>query len=63
MPRKEYRLRGQFASRETFVVPEDLAAPRTERAPTWPRWYSLATFFIVSNATLFAMCATGRPGA
>jgi hypothetical protein len=63
MPRKDYRLRGQFVSRETFVVSEDLAARRTERAPTWPRWYSLATFFVLSNATLFAMCAIGRPGA
>jgi hypothetical protein len=44
-------------------VSEDLAARRTERAPTWPRWYSLATFFVLSNATLFAMCAIGRPGA
>lgn len=29
----------------------------------WPRWYASATFISVSFLLLFAMCATGRPGA
>ena len=59
-----YSLRGRFAARRTFVVPEGLTM-RDEPAPApqLPRWYSTAAFLIMSSATLFAMCAVGRPGA
>lgn len=61
-----YCLRGRFASRRTFTVPAniaDQAAARFAPAPRWPRWYSSAAFTLTSMATLFAMCAIGRPGA
>ncbi len=59
-----YSLKGRFAARNTFVVPEGLPL-RDEPAPApqLPRWYHAAAFFIISSATLFAMCAIGRPGA
>ena len=59
-----YSLRGRFAARHTFVVPEGLTM-RDEPAPApqLPRWYILIAFLIMSSATLFAMCAIGRPGA
>lgn len=65
MSRPEYRLRGQYVARHTFTVPEELTAHRDEPAPTpqLPRWYSLAAFLVMSSATIFAMCAMGRPGA
>jgi len=65
MHRKEYRLRGRYAARLSFTVPECLTAPRDEPAPApqLPRWYSLAAFLCMSSATLFALCAMGRPGA
>ena len=62
----QYRLRGRFASRHTYAVPEELASPlRAEPtpAPQLSRWYSLAAFLLMSSATIFAMCAIGRPGA
>ncbi|WP_336950571.1 hypothetical protein [Sphingobium aromaticivastans] len=65
MSRSEYRLRGNFVSRHTYTVPEELTALRDEPAPApqMPRWYSLTAFLIMSSATIFAMCAMGRPGA
>jgi hypothetical protein len=66
MNRHEYRLRGQFVSRHTYMVPEELASPQRAEptpAPQLPRWYSLAAFLLMSSATIFAMCAVGRPGA
>lgn len=59
-----YSLRGRFAARHTFVVPEGLTM-RDEPAPApqLPRWYSAVIFLLISSATLFAMCAVGRPGA
>jgi len=66
MKRPEYRLRGRFVSRNIYMVPEELASPlRAEPspAPQLPRWYSLAAFLLMSSATIFAMCAVGRPGA
>ncbi|NIJ15630.1 hypothetical protein [Sphingobium vermicomposti] len=59
-----YRLRGRFAARHTFAVPEELTF-RDEPAPMpqLPRWYSLVTFVIISSASIFALCAIGRPGA
>ena len=59
-----YRLRGRYAARHTFVVPEELTS-RDEPAPApqLPRWYSLAAFLIMSSGMIFAMCAMGRPGA
>ena len=59
-----YSLSGRFAARHTYVVPEGLTL-RDEPAPApqLPRWYHAAAFFIISSATLFAMCAIGRPGA
>jgi len=59
-----YSLRGRFAARHTYVVPKGLTL-RDEPAPALqlPRWYSLAAFLIMSSATIFAMCAMGRPGA
>lgn len=59
-----YSLRGRFAARHTFVVPAELTL-RDEPAPMpqLPRWYSAAAFLIMSSATIFAMCAMGRPGA
>ena len=59
-----YSLRGRFAARHAFVVPEELTL-RDEPAPApqLPRWYSLAAFLIMSSATIFALCAMGRPGA
>lgn len=65
MSRPEYRLRGQYVSRHTFKVPEELTALRDEPAPApqFPRWYSVAAFLLMSSATLLAMCAMGRPGA
>lgn len=66
MSRPEYRLRGQYVARHTFTVPEELASPlRPEPAPApqLPRWYSVALFLFMSSATIFAMCALGRPGA
>jgi hypothetical protein len=61
-----YRLHGRYVSRRTFTVPEELASPlRGEPAPApeLPRWYSLVTFVAMSSATIFALCAIGRPGA
>jgi hypothetical protein len=61
-----YRLRGQFVARHSYTVPEELTARfDAEPAPAsqFPRWYSVAIFVLLSSATLFAMCATGRPGA
>ena len=66
MNRPEYRLRGQCASRHTYMVPEELASPQRAEpapAPQLPRWYSVALFLFMSSATIFAMCALGRPGA
>ncbi|QDC38385.1 hypothetical protein [Sphingobium fuliginis] len=65
MSRPEYRLRGQYVARHTFTVPEELTTHWDEPAPApqLPRWYSLAAFLIMSSATIFAMCAMGRPGA
>lgn len=59
-----YSLRGRFASRHAFQIPDDLTV-RDEPAamPQLPRWYSLAVFLIISGADIFAMCAIGRPGA
>ena len=59
-----YTLRGRFAARHTLLVPAELTL-RDEPlpAPQLPRWYSAAAFLIMSSATLFAMCAMGRPGA
>ncbi|MGV3770285.1 MAG: hypothetical protein ACO1NM_09675 [Sphingobium phenoxybenzoativorans] len=59
-----YSLRGRFAARHTFVVPEGLTM-RDEPAPApqLPRWHSAVIFLLISSATLFAMCAVGRPGA
>lgn len=61
-----YSLRGRFASRHSFSVPEELVfAARDERASVQqpPRWHSAAIFIVMSTATIFAMCAMGRPGA
>ncbi|MDG2515637.1 hypothetical protein P7B04_23490 [Sphingobium yanoikuyae] len=65
MPDPRYRLRGRYASHRSFTVPEELIAFRDEPAPMpqLPRWYSAIAFFILSSATMFAMCAMGRPGA
>lgn len=66
MSRPEYRLRGKFVARHSYTVPGELASPqRDEPAPTpqLPRWYSLIVFLLISGATIFAMCAVGRPGA
>lgn len=66
MSRPEYRLRGKFVARHTYTMPEELASPqRAEptRSPQLPRWYSLTVFLLISGATIFAMCAVGRPGA
>ena len=59
-----YSLRGRFVARHSFVVPEGLTM-RDEPAPApeLPRWYSTVIFLLISSATLFAMCAVGRPGA
>lgn len=59
-----YSLRGRFASRHAFTIPEELTV-RDEPAPVQqlPRWYSLAVFLVISGADIFAMCAIGRPGA
>jgi len=60
----QYRLRGRYVSRGSFSVPEELTL-RDEPAPApqLPRWYSLAAFLVMSSATIFALCAIGRPGA
>lgn len=60
----EYRLRGRYAARPAIAVPEELTQ-RSEPAPMpqLPRWYSAAAFLLMSSATIFAMCAMGRPGA
>lgn len=61
-----YSLRGRFAARHTCPVPAELTArfkAEPEPAPQAPRWYSVAIFLAMSTATLFAMCAMGRPGA
>lgn len=65
MSRPEYRLRGQYVAGQTFTVPQELTVNRDEPAlaPQLPRWYSLAAFLVMSSATIFAMCAMGRPGA
>jgi len=62
---QEYRLRGRHASRRSFIVPDELMAQHTEPSdtPQPPRWYSIVAFLILSSATVFAMCAMGRPGA
>ncbi|ATI82890.1 hypothetical protein [Sphingobium yanoikuyae] len=59
-----YSLRGRFASRHAFTIREELTV-RDEPAlmPQLPRWYSLGAFLIMSSATIFTMCAMGRPGA
>lgn len=59
-----YSLKGRFAARHTFVLPEGLTM-RDEPAPApqLPRWYHAAAFLIISFSTLFAMCAVGRSGA
>jgi hypothetical protein len=59
-----YSIKGRFAARHTFVVPEGLTLrDEPSPAPQLPRWYSTAAFLIISFSTLFAMCAVGRPGA
>jgi len=62
---QEYRLRGHHASRRSFNVPDELMAQHTEPTdtPQLPRWYSIVALLILSCATIFAMCAMGRPGA
>lgn len=64
MSAPEYRLRGRYAARRRITIPEELTL-RDEPAPAphLPRWYSAAMFLLMSNATLFTMCAMGRPGA
>ena len=59
-----YSLRGRFAARHAFTAPAELTL-RDELPPPQqlPRWYSAAAFLIMSSATIFAMCAMGRPGA
>lgn len=60
----QYRLRGRYVSSGSFSVPEELTLPdEPAPAPQLPRGYSLVTFLIMSSATIFAMCAVGRPGA
>lgn len=61
-----YQLRGRFASARTFVVSSDATERRADKpapAPIWPRWYSSAAFALTGMATIFMMCAIGRPGA
>lgn len=59
-----YSLRGRFASRHAFTIPEELIVHDAHAPmPQLPRWYSLAVFLIISAADIFAMCAIGRPGA
>ena len=59
-----YSLRGRFAARHTLLVPAELTLrDEPPPAPQLPRWYSAVAFFILSSATLFAMCAMGRSGA
>lgn len=61
-----YRLRGQFVARHNYTVPQELTArfdAQPAPLPLFPRWYTVAIFVLMSGATLFAMCATGRPGA
>ncbi len=61
-----YQLRGRFASTRTFVVSPDATDRRADEAappPIWPRWYSSAAFALTGMATIFMMCAIGRPGA
>ncbi|GLV28475.1 hypothetical protein TomTYG75_09970 [Sphingobium sp. TomTYG75] len=61
---RTYSLRGRFAARHTFVVPEGLTIrDQPAPAPQLPRWFSAVIFLLISSATLFAMCAVGRPGA
>lgn len=64
MSAPEYRLRGRYAARQSITIPEELTL-RDEPAPApqLPRWYGAAMFLLMSSATLFAMCAMGRPGA
>lgn len=61
-----YQLRGRFASARTFFVSRDAIdhqASKPAPAPIWPRWYSSAAFALTGMATIFMMCAIGRPGA
>lgn len=61
-----YRLRGRFASACTFFVSNEAIDHRANMptpAPIWPRWYSSAAFALTGMATIFMMCAIGRPGA
>ena len=59
-----YSLRGRYAARHTLLVPAELTLhDEPAPAPQMPHWYSAAAFLIMSSATIFAMCAMGRPGA
>ncbi|WP_333701200.1 hypothetical protein [Sphingobium yanoikuyae] len=60
-----YQLRGRFASARTFVVSHDAIHHRADKPvpQIWPRWYSSAAFALTGMATIFMMCAIGRPGA
>lgn len=63
-PAPTYLLRGRFAARHIIAVPEGLTMrDEPPAAPQLPRWYSVALFLLMSSATIFAMCAVGRPGA
>lgn len=61
-----YTVRGEFASRGHFAVPQhvlDCMRDEPEEPVTWPRWHSIAAFLVMSMSTIFAMCAIGRAGA
>ena len=65
-PLADYCLRGKFAARHSFPVPDALLLSRTpepEPVEKWPRWSSGIAFALVGYSLLFAMCALGKAGA
>lgn len=67
-PLAAYCVRGKFAARYSFPVPDALLlsrAPEPEPEPMkqWPRWSSGIAFALVGYSLLFAMCMLGRAGA
>ena len=61
-----YNLRGRFASRRTFIVPQELTLreePVAAPVQELPRWYSAGAFTLIGTILIFFMCSLGPAGA
>lgn len=65
-PRPAYALRGQYVTRRTLHVPEDLrlgTEPEPQPCVKMPPWYSGIAFAVIGSLLIFALCTLGRAGA